>query len=1037
MILSEISIKRPVFATMLNFVLIVFGLFSLPRLPVDQFPDVDFPVVTVSIAYPGADPTSVEQRVLKPMEDAVNGISGLDKLSSTGYPSLGILVLSFKLEKKGDLAAQEVRDKVFAALSKLPSEAKTPVIQKLDIGGAPILSIALTGDQKTSYAALSKLAKDTILPELQRVTGVAQVQTAGIREREVQIFVDRSRLASFGLTPGDIIQSIQQQNLDVPSGKVQNSMNFLTLRVRNRTANGIEIAALPVIGGDRSGLRISDVAQVEDQAAEETSASFVDKNPTILMSIQKQAGTSTNTVSSETQAALAKLQKNLPDGVELRVVTDNSKYIKGSIDSVKLDLVLGAILATFIVLVFLRDLRITLISAVALPTAVIATFAFLDFMHFSLNQMSTLGLSLSIGLLIDDAIIVIENIARHLGMGKDGAQAANDATAEIGLAVLATTMTICAVFVPVAFMEGIIGRFFFQFGLTVTFAVAVSLFVAFTLTPMLASKWLKPHVGEHGEKPKNKYLLSVWQTIEDLLEWLDQSYKTSLQWCLSHRALTLFGGFMTFVLSIVMLRFVPVAFFPKEDKSEFNVNYVLPEGTTIEETKKRCLELVDALHGYPGVDKVVTAIAASSDKKPNKAVLAVLLVPKESRAYGQFELMDRLRDELLPKFAVGGSELDVSEAGGAGGGKAQAIQYVFKSDNYEVLVGFTDKVAEYLKSNVPGTVDVTTSKPKTQREFLIVVDPLRAADVGVSAAQIGQTMRSLFEGDKVSEIDDKGSSFDVRLRIADKDRLSAEDLASVTMISRKGQQLTLGSVAKIIPSNAPSAVDRFDGLRQITVLANFNGKDLNKAVGQLDDYLKTSMPSTVSYSLNGQADIMKTSIQAMLKALMLAVLLVYMILCAQYESYLAPLVIMAALPLSLTGAFGSLLITGQVMSIFTMIGIILLMGIVTKNGILLIDFTMQKIQEGMSVDAALLEAGPIRLRPILMTTFAAGGGMLPIALGHGVGGEARSPLGVAVIGGLLLSTALTLVVVPCAFSAVEQMKGSLARRLKRRMAHRS
>lgn len=1031
MILSEVSIKRPVFATMLNLVLIVFGLFSLPRLAVDQYPDVDFPVVTVSVVYPGADPSSVEQRILKPIEDAVNGISGLDRLSSTAYPSLAQVVLQFRLEKNTDQAAQETRDKVFAAVANLPAEAKTPVVQKFNIGGAPILSFALTGDG-LDYGRLSKLAKDVVLPALERVPGVAQIQTAGIREREVQIYVDRDRLASFGLTPADIISSVQQENLDVPAGKVQNNKNFWTLRVNNRQDNGVNVAALPVVGASQAGLRISDVAQVKDTIAEETTASFVDQRPTILLSVQKQAGTSTTTVANDSFQAVAKLAKLLPTGVKLVNVADNSKYIKGSIDSVKLDLVLGAFLATLIVLIFLRDWRITLISAVALPTAVIATFAFLDYMHFSLNMMSTLGLSLSIGILIDDAIIVIENIARHLGMGKSGAQAAQDATKEIGLAVFATTLTIGAVFVPVAFMEGIIGRFFYQFGLTVAFAVAVSLFVAFTLTPMLSARYLKghgPEHGGHGHGHGHGPLARLSARIGSVLDGIDSAYKKTLVWCLHHRWTTIGFGFLTFVLSAVLLKFVPVAFFPKEDKAEFNVNYELAEGTTIEETKRQAQVLMQTIKAYPGVDRIVTAIAATADRKPNKSVLDVILVPKEQRTYTQFQLMDRIRAEIVPKFAVNNARVDITEVGGGGGGRAQPIQLIFKSDDYEKLLAFSDRVAEFLKGSVAGTVDVTTTKPKVQHEYRIVVDPMRAADLGVSVAQVGQITRALFEGDKVSEIDDKGSSYDVRLRIADKDRMSAEDLAGVTIMSRRGQQVTLGSVARIIASDAPSAVDRFNGQRQVTVLSNFTGKDLNGAMKQIEGFVAANMPVEITMDLAGQADIMKTSIQAMLKALALAVLLVFMILCAQYERYLAPLIIMGALPLSFTGAFGSLLITGQVMSIFTMIGIILLMGIVTKNGILLVDFTMQRIREGLDVDAALLEAGPIRLRPILMTTFAAGGGMIPIAIGHGAGGEARSPMGVAVIGGLLMSTLLTLVVIPCAFSLVEHGRARIGKRL--------
>ena len=1015
MFLSDVSIRRPVLATMLNVVLVVFGLFSLPRLPIDQYPNVDFPVVTVSVIYPGADPTSIEQRILDPLEKAVNGIGGLEKLSSNALQSVGTIILQFKLEKNSDQAAQEVRDKIFAAVGQLPPEAETPIVQKYDIGGAPILNLAMTG-QNLSYAKLSSLAKDVVQPSLERVPGVAAVNTAGIRAREVQIFVDRERLASFGLTPQDVADSVRQQNLDLPAGKVENTQRYATLRVKGRQANGADIARLPVLSASNNSLRISDVAEVKDVIAEEVTASFVGRTPTILFAIQKQAGSNTTELADTAKATVGKLQGQLPEGVKLEVVTDNSKYIKGSIDSVKLDLVLGAILATFIVLVFLRDLWITVISAVALPTAVIATFAFLDYKGFTLNVMSTLGLSLSIGILIDDAIIVIENIHRHLSMGKSGPQAAKDATSEIGLAVFATTLTICAVFVPVAFMEGIIGRFFYQFGLTVAFAVAISLFVAFTLTPMLSARLLKG--GEH--KPHGGKLLLLWTAIENVLTAIDEAYRKTLTWCLTHRGITLAGGVFTFILSFFLLRFVPVAFFPKEDRSQFAISYTLPEGTSLGIAKERSLALAEGVKNYPGVDKVVTAVAATRERKPNKARLDVLLVDPKDRTYSQADLINRVRTEVVPAFTKDGSEVSIQEGDGAGGGRSEPIQMVFKSNDYDALIGFTDQVAQYIKANLPGAVDTSTTKPKSIQEYRIEVDSDRAADLGVSAAQIGMTIRALYEGDKISEIDDRGTSYDVRMRISDRDRLSPEDLSSITMRSRTGQQITLGSVARIVPAKAPALIERMDGQRQITVLSNYTAKDLNAAVNKIQEYVSQNMPANISVDLAGQAEIMKKSIASMLKALGLAVLLVFMILCAQYERYVAPLVIMAALPLSFTGAFGSLILTGQAMSVYTMIGIILLMGIVTKNGILLIDFTMQRIREGATVDEALLEAGPIRLRPILMTTFAAGGGMIPIAVGHGVGGEARSPMGVAVIGGLIMSTLLTLVVVPCLFSVVEE-----------------
>lgn len=1022
MILSDVSIKRPVFATMLNLVLVVFGLFSLPRLAIDQYPDVDFPVVSATVVYKGADPETIEQRILDPLEKAVNGIAGLDTLQSTAFPNIAQIVLKFKLDKKGDVAAQEVRDKIFAVISQLPAEAETPIIQKFDIGGAPILNIAVSSNT-LSYGELSRYAKDTIKPTLERVNGVARIDAAGIREREVHILVDRERLSSFGLTPQDLMTAVQSQNVDVPSGKLKTSENTWNIRVKGKAHTAAEIANLPIQLNGRS-LRVGDLAKVEDTIADEESAAYNGRTPTILLSASKQSGGNTAQIADDLRKYLDKLQKQLPAGVKLDVVTDNSVYIKGSIDAVKVDLVLGALLATFIVFLFLRDFWITVISAVALPTSVIATFAFLQSMGFTLNMMTTLGLSLAIGILIDDAIIVIENIHRHLAMGKTGAVAAKDATSEIGLAVFATTLTICAVFVPVAFMEGIIGRFFYQFGLTVAFAVLVSLFCAFTIAPMLSARLLTP--GEH--RPEGELAGKAYDRIESSLKWLDNTYSRILHWCLANRGKTLLGGFLVFVMSIVLLAFVPVSFFPKEDKSEFNINLTLPEGTSLDATRTKVFEIVDRVQKYPGVDKVISALAASGDKKTNKAKLDVVLIHKEERSFSQAQLIARIRNDLGPVYGVNGTDFTVTEIGGGGGGRSEPIQFVFRSDDWEKLVAFTDEIQGFIKKDIPGAVDTTSTKPKPAEEYRIIIDQGRAADLEVSAAQIGSVLRALYEGDKVGEIESNNKTIDVRLRISDQDRISPADLGSVSLMNRKGQTLSLGSIAEIKKASAPSAIERFNGQRQITVVSGFTGKNLRKATGDIQAYISQHMPPEITVSLAGEAEVMADSIKAMIRALAIAVLLVFMILCAQYESYLAPMVIMAALPLSLTGAFGSLLITGQVMSVYTMIGIILLMGLVTKNGILLIDFTMQRMREGLSVNEALLEAGPIRLRPILMTTFAAGGGMLPIAFGHGDGGEARSPMGVAVIGGLLMSTFLTLVVVPCFFSVVEQLRLRMAAR---------
>ncbi|RYZ52074.1 MAG: efflux RND transporter permease subunit, partial [Proteobacteria bacterium] len=645
---------------------------------------------------------------------------------------------------------------------------------------------------------------------------------------------------------------------------------------------------------------------------------------------------------------------------------------------------------------------------------------------------STLGLSLAIGILIDDAIIVIENIHRHLAMGKSGAEAAKDATSEIGLAVFATTLTLMAVFVPVAFMEGIVGRFFYQFGLTVAIAVGISLFVAFTIAPMLSARLLKP--GEY--EPNNKILKKWSHAIDHQLTRLDNFYKSVLDWSLANRAKVLVGALLIFLSSFVLLRFVPVAFFPKEDRGEFTVNYTLPEGTSIDGTSEKAFVMIDAIQKFPGVRQVITALAAGADKKPNTARIYVQMIDKHERSFSQADLIARMRKELAPQFAVNGAEVSLTEQAGGGGNRSEPIQYIFQSDNWPQLVAFTEKMKTDIPKLIPGTTDVNTTRPKDTAEYRIVIDQARAADLGITTAQTGAALRALYEGDKISDIVSNGKTVDVRLRIADIDRVGPTDLSGITLKNARGEQISLTSIAEIKLMNSPSTIERFNRQRQITFVSNFTGKDLGKAASTIDEYVAKNMPKEVSINRAGQTEMMVDAVKAILKALTLAILLVYMILCAQYESYLAPLVIMASIPLSLTGAFGSLLLTGQVMSIYTMIGIILLMGLVTKNGILLIDSTIQNMNAGKSVHDALMTAGPLRLRPILMTTFAAGGGMIPIAIGHGVGGEARSPMGVAVIGGLLLSTLLTLVVVPCLFSVAEDMQQWFANRRGKNKAHK-
>lgn len=1028
MILSNVSIKRPVFATMINLVLVVFGLFSYSRLGIDQFPNVDFPVVTVQTVFRGADPKTIEQKVLEPLEKGLNGLEGLESISSVAYPNLGQVILQFKLERNGDRAAQDTRDKVATLLSQLPDEADVPIVAKFDIGGAPILTMTLASEQNAvSYGELSRLAQDVVRPALEQVPGVGRVDIAGQREREIQVRVQRARLQAFGLSPLNVSQAIASQNLDIPSGSVDNGSELLRVSTVGTLSSAEDIRQIMIPSRSGQKIRVGDVADVLDTLAEEEGAATANGKQAIVLVVYKQSGGNAVAIAEGARDKVKNLQKTLPKGIAFDIFQDNSTYIKGSIDSVRFDLFLGALLAIVIVLFFLHDWRATLISACAIPTSVIATFFFIEQLDFTLNVMTTLGLTLSIGILVDDAIVVIENIHRRLEMGENPLDAARNGTSEIGLAALAITLSIVAVFVPVAFMEGILGRFFYQFGLTVAIAVLISLFVAFTLTPMMSARLLRAH----SHKP------AFFAPFEKALRATEEAYRATLRKALDHRGLTVGLGVLVLAASVLLLKAVPVSFFPKEDRSQLNVNLELPAETPLSVTKVEAARIDAFLRSYPGIQSVVMAIGANAERKPNLARFDINMVPKSERSFTQNELLNRLRTELKGRFNDRGQTIEVNEVSGGGGGRPQPIQLILSGNDYVALSRFADETKTWISQNIAGAVDVTTTKPPLAAEIQVVADPVRSADVGVSTAQIGSSLRTLFEGEKIGEIDDKVSRYDVRLKVDASDKRTIDDIQAMSIPGPAGQSIALSSVASIRRGEVASKIERRSGQRQITVLANFTGEDLGAAVSAIEKHVRQTLPPGLSLTFEGQAKILQDAIASMIGALLLATLLVYMVLCAQFESYLSPLVIMMSVPLAFSGAFAGLLVTQKAMSVYAMIGLIMLIGLVTKNAILLIDFTLARMRQGLPVREALLEAGPIRLRPILMTTAAMIGGMLPIALAHGVGGEARAPMAVCVIGGLVSSTLLTLVVVPCVFSLLEGLRHRLQTRLDAGRRHRT
>jgi HAE1 family hydrophobic/amphiphilic exporter-1 len=1020
--LSDVSIRRPVLATVMMAVLIVFGVFGYRNLGLEMQPDVEFPIVTVTAIYPGADPETIETKVVDKLEESINTITGIKVMRSTSMESVGLIVLQFDLARNADQALQDVRDKIAAVQADLPAGVDPPVAEKVDIGAAPVLSLALSGDLPTRE--LTRLADDVVKQRIQTIRGVGDVEIVGGREREFHVWVDPRRLEQYWLAVGDVAQAIVAQNMDVPGGRLNVGDRELVVKTRGQVSSKEELEDIIITSAMGSPIRVRDVARVEDGEEEARSYSSLNGTSAVAVTVKKQSGSNTVEVAHAVKAALEQLRPRLEKaGVTLSIPVDNSTYVENMIHDVQFDLYYGAILAIVIILFFLHDWRATFISALAIPTSVIATMAFLNAMGYTLNMITMLALSLSIGILIDDAIVVIENIHRHLQMGKPPMRAAREATAEIGLAVTATTASILAVFVPVATMEGMIGRFFVQFGLTVAFAVTVSLFVAFTLTPMLAARMLSTG---HGKRPN-----VVARGIEWFLHGIERGYRAILGAALRQRTITVLLAIAVLAGSLKVAGLVKSEFMPTEDRGQLKVSFELPAGTDLAATKRFAVDVDEELRRIPGVAMTFLTIGGGVQGEVNKGDIQVELVDKEERAFGQAEAIDYVRGLMAQRtgalFAV--EPFESMRASSAF--RNAMIQYNLRGNDYAELNGLASAVIAKMKEK-GGYVDIDTTYRAGKPEVDVELDRTRAADLGVPVALVAQTVRALLAADEISEIETDGDRYPVRLRLDEPFRRSAADLSSLKVRSTSGQLVHLSSVARISEGSGPAAVDRQARQRQVTILANLTGgKTLGEAIGEIEAIRAEVVPDHIVTDWTGFADIMQESFMNLMTALILAVIMVYLILAAQFESFIHPFTIMLSLPLSVVGAFGALYISGMTISIMTMIGIILLMGLVTKNAILLVDYANQLRQQGLDKHAALLKAGPIRLRPILMTTAAMIFGMVPVAMALSEGSEGRAPMAVAVIGGLITSTLLTLVVVPVVYSLLDGLATFMSRRRRK------
>jgi hydrophobic/amphiphilic exporter-1 (mainly G- bacteria), HAE1 family len=1012
--LAELSVRRPVFTTVMIMVLLVFGLFSYGNIGVDQFPEIEIPVVAVTTIYPGADPSTIESKVIDPLEEAINGINGIDELRSTSVESAGIITIRFKLEKDADVATQEVRDKVQAVLSKLPSDLEQPVVQKFDIGAAPIIGLVVSGPSDPRET--TRIAEDVIKQRLQTLNGVGNITLVGGQTRQFQVRVDPYALDSFGLAVGDITQALRAQNIEVPGGRITQGDTEFALKTMGQLTDVEGIKALTVSNAQGRTVHISDVAEVLDSSEEKRSHASLNGAAAVSLTVQKQSGANTVAVAHAVKDEVEKLRKELGSSVTIEIPTDNSEFIEHSIKDVQFDLLFGAVLAIIIILLFLRDWRATLISALALPTSIVATFAFISVMHFTFNTMTMLALTLSIGILIDDAIVVIENIHRHLEMGKSAREATVDATTEIGFAVLAITLSLVAVFVPVATMKGILGRFFFQFGMTVAFAVSVSLFVAFTLTPMLSARLLKLN--------HNPGMVS--RAIERALKTIDSIYESIARAALRHQAITMAVAIASFIGALFIGKQVAFEFIPKQDRGEFTVLAEMPTGTSLEKTIEVTEKITAELREVPGVSMTFTTIGGGSQGEVNSANVHVELVERKERAFSQQEVMRYIRERLARYENVKIAVEVIPDVGGGNGSRAPEMQYVLQGPDLEKLNQTADTIIAKLQK-MPGFVDVDKSSRTGKPELHLTIDRQRAADLGVPVASVAMAIRTLYAGEEASEVATDGDRFPIEVRMTEAMRADPERIMTLQVRSMTGSMVPLSSLVRVEYSSGPAKIERFKRQRQITVMANLDGLALGTATTQIQQVAAESMQDGVQAALTGSASTLKESVGYMLEAVLLALILVFLIMAAQFESFVHPFTIMLSVPLSFIGAFLALLLLHMNMSIFTMIGFIMLMGLVTKNALLLVDYANQQREAGMSRFEALVTAGTVRLRPILMTTAAMVGGMMPVALATGAGAEQRSPMAVAIIGGLITSTMLTLVVVPVAYDIIDRMLGFVKR----------
>lgn len=1007
--LADVSIRRPVFATMLILSLVVLGLVSFERLGVDLFPEVEFPYVSVTTALPGASPGTIESEVTDIIEEELNSISGLRQMRSTSAEGVSIISLEFELEEDADIKAQEVRDTMSRLGAELPDDADPPVIEKVDPDATPIMSVMIAGDMP--IRDLTTYADEVIKERLQRIAGVGSVELVGGREREMRVWLDAAAMRARGVTADDVLMALQRESAELPGGRLITDHRTRQFGIRTLAEAGSaeEFATLPIAyRPNGQTVRVGDVARVEDSIEDETSYAQLNGAPGVVLEIRKQSGENTVAIAEEIRERIEELRETAPDGVSIVIARDTSRFIEQAIDDVLFDLAIAVVLVVLVTFLFLLSWRATVIVLLAIPTSVIATFLAFGAFDFTINMMTLLALTVAIGLLVDDAIVVVEAIQNDVDAGADPMVASLSATKRVALAVLAGTFATLAVFVPIAFMEGIVGRFFFQYGLAIVFSVSVSLLVAFTLTPALAARLLRPEQGTQG------WLGRIEHFHAAMRNW----YEDVVGWAVKRRYLVLTCAIGSVFVGGFFAALVPSTFMSTTDRSEFLATVELPLGTGIASARDAAVRVDAALREHPEVDLVFISAGAGNNPRVNELDIYVGLTPKQDRSTTQNDVMTFAR-EALADAVPQATEIAANEVpwvSGAGVGQT-AIDFIITGPSIPEINDYALTIAQQIERRAD-FVDVRSTFEGGRPELQIRLDRDRAADLGISARDLAAASRTLIGGSEAGTFEDDGRRYDVRLRLDEGSRQSLADVRTLPVRSGEGSLVDLASVADIDVAQSPSQIERINRARQISVRANTApGVALSTAVAQIESIVaENPPPAEIEVQMEGMARRLADTTQAILFAFGLAIIALYIVLASQFNSFGQPIVIMLTAPLSFSGAFFIMWLAGQEMSMFAQIGLIALMGIVMKNGILLVDLANQYRTQGKDAAAAMRVAAPERLRPVLMTALAAIFGMMPVALTQSDGAEWRNAMGFIIIGGLATSTFLTLLVVPAAYA---------------------